>query len=355
MSRFFSSRHTNLTPYTPGEQPQDRTYIKLNTNESPFPPPKEVSDAVSGQAGLLQLYSDPESADLRREIAKELDVPEQQVIVSNGSDELLNFAFQAFADDEHPLLFPDITYGFYSVFAELNRIPYREIPLNEDLSVAWEAYTTPENTVVLANPNAPTGLELSQEKIEAILAADRDRIVILDEAYVDFGGTTALPLLDKYENLLIIRTFSKSRSMAGARLGFAVGSEALIGDLNTIRNSINPYNVNRMTSAAGIASLRNRDYFRSCCGEIIRVRQQTAEKLRKMGFTVTDSKANFLFIASEQIPGERLYRTLKEKGILVRHFDRDRIWNYTRVTVGNEQEMQQFLNAVNEILREERK
>lgn len=352
MSRFFTSRLSALTPYVPGEQPQDRKYVKLNTNESPFPPPPGVVRAAEEEAGKLRLYSDPESAALRQALAERYALSPQQVMVTNGSDEALNFAFIAFGDEDHPLVFPDITYGFYPVFGALNRIPYRTVPLDAEFRIRPEDYAHRHSTIVLANPNAPTGLSLSLGEVEEILRHNRDGVVILDEAYVDFGGESALPLLPKYENLLIIQTFSKSRSMAGARLGFAMGSADLIGDLKTIQYSTNPYNVNRMTAAAGIAALREQNYFDDCCRRIAENRAWTGERLRELGFAVLPSRANFLFARSDRIGGEELYLALKKRGILIRHFTAERIRDYNRITIGTREQMEAFLAGVRECLEE---
>ena len=352
MSRFFSDKYARLVPYTPGEQPRDMQYVKLNTNESPFPPSPSVLSAVSEQCGMLQLYSDPESAVLTRKMAELYGVSERSVIMTNGSDEVLNFAFMAFADEARPLIFPDITYGFYPVFAELNRIPYEAIPLREDFTVCADDYMQKGKTVVIANPNAPTGIYLPLSEIERIVAYDKDRIVIVDEAYIDFGGESAASLTERYDNLLVTGTFSKSRSMAGARLGFGIGSEALIADLNTIKYSTNPYNVNRMTSAAGIAAIDDNDYYMDNCRKIIENREYTACELRRLGFTVLDSMANFVFAKSDRIGGEELYLALRERGILVRHFTSERIKEFNRITIGSAEEMRTFIEEVAEILEE---
>ena len=352
MSRFFSSRYVSLTPYTPGEQPQGRRYIKLNTNESPFPPSPGVLEAAAEEAKRLQLYSDPESRLLREAIAAYYGLQSAQILVGNGSDELLNFAFMAFCDESCPAIFPDITYGFYPVYADLNHIPYREIPLEEDMSFPTEKLTGLHGTLILANPNAPTGLAKSPAEIEALLQARPDTVLVVDEAYVDFGGQSVLPLIGRYDNLLVIQTFSKSRSMAGARLGFAAGSTELIRDLNTLKYSTNPYNVNRMTAAAGIAALREDAYYRENALRIIENRAYTADALRALGFTVTDSKANFLFVRSDRIGGGELYRALKERGILVRHFDKQRITDYLRISIGTREEMDALLREIKAILEE---
>lgn len=352
MSKFFSERYKSLTPYTPGEQPKDRKFIKLNTNESPFPPSPSVSAAVARECEMLQLYSDPESAVLTRKFAELCGASERNVIMTNGSDEVLNFAFMAFADEERPLLFPDITYGFYPVFASLNRIPYKTVPLRDDFTVNAEDYIREGKTVVIANPNAPTGIYLPLSEIEKIVAFDRERVVIVDEAYIDFGGESAISLVGKYDNLLVTGTFSKSRSMAGARLGFGIGSEALIADLNTIKYSTNPYNVNRMTSAAGIAAIDDNDYYMQNCKRIIENREYTTRELRRLGFTVLDSMTNFVFAKSDRIGGEELYLALRERGILVRHFGAERIKDYNRITIGSDEQMRTFVETVEKILEE---
>ena len=353
MSRFFSDRYASLVPYVPGEQPQDRRYLKLNTNESPFPPSPGVLAAVQGEAERLNLYSDPDARALRAKMAETLGVTPDRVIVSNGSDEVLNFAFMAFATDERPLVFPDVTYGFYPVFAELNRLPYTEIPLRDDLSIDPADYCGGQKkTVVIANPNAPTGRCLPLSEIEKIVSANPDGVVIVDEAYIDFGGESAVPLTAGFDNLLVVGTFSKSRSMAGARLGFAVGSPDLIRDLNTIRNSTNPYNVNRMTLAAGVAALDDAAYYRENCEKVVAAREWTTAKLAALGFTVIPSKANFLFARHPAIGGRELYLTLKERGILIRHFDKPRIRDFNRITVGTEEQMRTLVASIETILKE---
>ena len=352
MSRFFSAKFHALTPYTPGEQPREQQYIKLNTNESPFPPSPLAQKRASEEAGKLQLYSDPTCASLTAEAARALGVAEDEIIFSNGSDEVLNFAFMAFCDEHCPAIFPDITYGFYKVFAKLNGIPYKEIPLKADFSLDISDYFGKNATVFIANPNAPTGLYLSLNHIEAILKANPENLVVIDEAYIDFGGDSAIPLTKKYDNLLVVQTFSKSRSMAGGRLGFAVGCKELIRDLNTIKYSVNPYNVNRMTMAAGVGALKDEAYFRSNCQAIMDNRAWTIEELRKLGFETLPSLTNFVFTKNPAIPGKTLYSRLKERGILVRHFDTPRLTDYIRVTIGSKEQMAAFIGTTNEILEE---
>ena len=352
MSRFFSERFASLSPYVPGEQPQDQQYVKLNTNESPFPPPQAVLDAVARESGRLQLYSDPDGRLLRKKLAERCGVGEEQILLGNGSDEVLYLAFLAFADEEHPLAYPDISYGFYPVLSSLLHLPAVAVPLREDYRVDPEDYCGIGKTVVIANPNAPTGLCLSPAELERIVATNPEHVVIIDEAYVDFGAKSALPLLQKYENLLVVQTFSKSRSLAGVRLGFAAGSEALIADLNTLRCSINPYNVNRITLAAGLASLENDEYNRRNCRTIAENRNRTARELKARGFSVLDSKANFLFAASDRIAGGALYRELKARGVLVRHFDKPRISNFVRITVGSREQMDILIATIDKIIKE---
>ena len=357
MSRFFTKRLEKLTPYTPGEQPRDMQYIKLNTNESPFPPSPAVVEAAKAEAGRLQLYSDPTCREITDKLASLYGVSPEQVILTNGSDEVLNFAFMAFADEDHPLVFPKITYGFYPVFAELNRIPYTEIPLKADFSVDYRDYMnlggkTGGCTAVIANPNAPTGLCLTLAEIEEIVRSNPNGVVVIDEAYVDFGAESAVALVDKYDNLLVTQTFSKSRSLAGARLGFGIGNKALISDLHTVRYSTNPYNVNRMTAAAGHAALCDNDYYMQNCRTIMENRDYTTKALRELGFEVLDSLTNFVFAKSDKIGGEALYLELKRRGILVRHFGKASITDYNRVTIGTRAQMEAFISTVKTILEE---
>ena len=352
MSRFFSEKYAGLTPYTPGEQPKDMRYIKLNTNESPFPPSPLAQAMAIEAVENLQLYSDPECRRLVSAAAERYGVSAEEILFTNGSDEILNFAFMAFCDEKHPAVFPDVTYGFYPVFAELNRVPYREIPIKADFSVDVRDYLGAGGTIFLANPNAPTGLALTLDQIEEILKANPDNVVVIDEAYVDFGAESAAGLIHRYDNLLVTQTFSKSRSLAGGRLGFGLGCKALIRDLNTIKYSTNPYNINSMTMAAGIGALRDEDYFRSCCRSIQENRAWTAAALESLGFAVLPSKANFLFARHEHADGKALYLKLKEMGILVRHFDKERLRDYNRITIGSREQMQALMDALQQILEE---
>ena len=352
MSRFFTEKYAALTPYTPGEQPRDMKYVKLNTNESPFPPSAGVAAAVAEQCGKLQLYSDPETTALRGKLSEIYGVSPRQILVTNGSDEVLNFAFMAFADEKSPLVFPDITYGFYPVFAQLNNIPYEEIPLKADFSVDPADYIGVNKTVVIANPNAPTGMVLGLDQIEQIVRSNPNNVVIVDEAYVDFGGESAIPLVEKYDNLLVCQTFSKSRSMAGARLGFGIGNEKLIADLNTIKYSTNPYNINRMTEFAGVAALEENEYYLANARTIQDNRAWTVARLEELGFSVLPSKANFVFATHENMDGEKLYLELKKRGILIRHFTKERICRYNRITIGTKEQMQILIDTVKDIQKE---
>ena len=351
MSRFFSEKYSALDPYVPGEQPRDMRYVKLNTNESPYPPPPEVAEAAAAACSRLNLYPDPDCTVLREMLGELHGVAPENVLPVNGSDEALNFIFMAFGDASHPFIFPDITYGFYPVFCRLNAVPFEEIPLQEDFTVRVEDYTGAERNIVIANPNAPTGLALTVEDIERIVASNPDNVVVIDEAYVDFGGETCIPLTKKYDNLLVVQTFSKSRSMAGLRLGYAVGSAALIADLRAVKYSTNPYNVGCLTQAAGQAALRVNEFFMANCREIAETRGYTAEKLKAMGFSVLPSLANFLFASHPDVPGETLYRELKARGVLVRHFDKPRIRAYNRITIGTRGQMDVFLAAAEEIVK----
>jgi len=350
MSRFLTTDYEKLEPYTPGEQPRDMRYIKLNTNESPYPPAPAVAEAALGEARRLQLYCDPTCAALRDAIAGRYGVKRENVYVANGSDDILYFAFMAFAGRGGRAWFPDITYGFYSVFCELIGVDYTRVPLEPDFSVNPDAYMGLDGMIAIANPNAPTGLALGVDRIEAILRANPDRVVLIDEAYVDFGGESCVSLTAKYDNLLVVQTFSKSRSMAGARLGFAIADAGLIDDLNRIKFSTNPYDVNRMTQAAGVAAILEDGYYMANCRIIEKTREATARALEALGFAVVPSKANFLFAKSDRIGGGELYSALKARGVLVRHFDAPRIRDYNRITIGTPEQMETLIDTIKQIL-----
>lgn len=350
MSRFLSKTKGTLSAYVPGEQPRDKKYIKLNTNESPFKPSKKAIRCGKKALSRLQLYPDPEVKNLIFELSKTYGVKTDNVITANGSDEILNFIFLAFCDKENGVVFPDITYGFYPVFSNLNGVSYTEIPLNENFEINVDDYIGVNKNIFIANPNAPTGIALTLSQIELIVKSNPNNIVVIDEAYVDFGAQSAVSLTTKYDNLIVVGTFSKSRSMAGARLGFAIANTELILDLKTIKYSVNPYNVNATTYALGVGTLIDSEYTKRNCQKIIENREYTTRELKLLGFTVLNSSANFIFCKSDKVEGETLYKRLKEKGILVRYFSKERIKDFIRVTIGNKREMQTFILKVKEIL-----
>ena len=349
MSRFLNQQYQSLEAYTPGEQPRDQQYIKLNTNESPYPPAPSVVEAMTAeQVELLRLYSDPTAKNLKEKLAGLYGVKPENVFVSNGSDEVLNFSFMAFGGGG--VVFPDISYGFFEVYAELYGINAEKIPLEADFSVDYQKYCGKNKMVVIANPNAPTGMTLPLWQIEEIVKTNPDAVVLIDEAYVDFGGETCLPLVKTYDNLLVTRTFSKSRCLAGGRLGYAFASPEIIADLEKIKYSTNPYNINRLTLLLGEKTVEAEGYYQEKCREIEETRAWTTAQLKELGFTVLPSKANFIFVKTDKIDGGELYKTLKTKGILVRHFTNPRICQFNRVTIGTREQMQTFVNTVKEVL-----
>ena len=350
MSRFLSPTLSHLEPYTPGEQPQDRSYVKLNTNESPYPPAPAVLEAIQKETGRLQLYPDPACAALRQKAAAYYGLEPDQIMAGNGSDENLFFALRAFCDENHPLAHADITYGCYAVWCGLLHIPEDIIPLEADFSLDPIQYHGRKETIVIANPNAPTGLALPPEAIGAIADANPDNVVIVDEAYVDFGAQSCVPLIASHDNLLVVQTFSKSRQMAGARLGLTMGNRELIADMERVRSSLNPYNINRMTLAAGIAALESTGYFNETRHQIMETRAWTAGELARRGFELTHSQTNFLFARTDRMEGGTLYQALRDKGVLVRHFSAPRISDWLRITVGTMEQMETLLNKLDEIL-----
>lgn len=353
MSRFLSSLYESLKEYVPGEQPQDKKYVKLNTNESPFPPSPGVVAAVTDEeVKKLCLYSDPESKLLKAKLAENYSLLSENVFVANGSDDILNFAFMAFAR-ETGAVYPDISYGFYPVFAELYGINSTVIALEDDFSVDYKKYLGIGKMVVIANPNAPTGKTLPLCEIEEIVKTNPDNVVLVDEAYVDFGCESAVGLVKKYDNLLVVQTFSKSRSMAGARLGFAFAAPEIIKDLEKIKYSTNPYNLNRLTQLMGVKALEEQEYYENNCRTIAENREFTVKELEKIGFTVIPSKANFIFAKHNKISGEKIYLKLKDKGVLVRHFNSERIKEYNRITIGTKEQMQVLIDKLIEIIGEE--
>lgn len=355
MSRFLKESYQAMEAYVPGEQPRDMEYIKLNTNESPYPPAPSVVAAITGrEVELLRLYSDPTCKVLKEKLAALYSVKPENIFVSNGSDDTLNFAFMAFPGKKG-VKFPDLTYGFYTVFSELNGIAYEEVPLKEDFSLDYRDYCGGDKLIVIANPNAPTGLSIPVWQIEEILKANPDNVVVIDEAYVDFGGESAYPLMEKYDNILVIRTFSKSRCLAGGRLGYAIGPAELIADMEKLRFSTNPFSVNRLTMVLGEATVDAESYYQEKCAEIIETRNWTSKQLEALGFTVLPSDTNFLFAKTDAMGGEELYLNLKKQGILVRHFGKERIKDYNRITIGTRQQMEVCVRVIGEILKEAEK
>lgn len=353
MKSYMVKKYASLVEYVPGEQPRDMEYVKLNTNESPFPPSPKVIEAISAcEVGKLKLYSDPEGKDTRDAIAAHFGYERDNILLGNGSDEILAFAFFAFCAGEK-CVFPDISYGFYKVYADLVGAKYKMIPLREDYTIDPDDYKKARGTVIIANPNAPTGVALTKAQIEEIVASNAGHVVLIDEAYVDFGAESAVPLVKKYSNLIVAQTFSKSRSLAGARLGYAIASPELITDMNRIKYSFNPYNVSRLTLLAGKAAIEDDEYFGSCTAAIIENRQYLTKELEKRGFCVLPSGANFVFAKTDKTGGEALYKKLKERGVLVRWFDKERIEDFLRITVGTKEQIDVLLSKTDEILGKE--
>lgn len=346
MTSFLLERHRKLPAYVPGDHVEGSGLIRLNTNESPYPPSAGVAAAIAAQVGSLSYYNDPDCTQLREALAGVYGVKPSQVIATNGSDELLYFAFIAFADETHSIALPDVTYGYYDLFAASQGIPLVKIPLKDDFTIDYRDYLGIGKTIVFPNPNAPTGFALALDQIDAIAKSNPENVLIVDEAYVDFGAQTALGLIDDNPNLLIVRTFSKSRSMAGARLGFGMAQESLIAQLETIRNAINLYSVNRMTQAAGVAACRENDYYMNNCRRIMEARAYTTDMLRAHGFEVLDSLGNFVFARPHGMGAAALKEQLAQRGILVRHWDAPRVRDYLRISIGTMQEMQALDAAI---------
>ena len=353
MSKFLIDKYKTLEAYTPGEQPRDMQYVKLNTNESPYPASQCVIDSISREeVARLNLYPDPECKALKTKLAELYGVDYENVFISNGSDEILSFAFMAFCSEQTGAVFPNISYGFYKVYGDLYNVDYTQAKLKDDFTIDTDDYINVGKTVVIANPNAPTGLSVSVEDIEKIVASNPDNVVLIDEAYVDFGGKSCLELVKKYDNLLVVRTYSKSRSMAGARLGFAIGSKEIIDDLNRIKYSTNPYNINRLTLLAGAAAIDDSSYYSECCARVAETREYSKQRLSQLGFEYLDSDANFIFARSDKIGGEEYYLKLKERGVLVRHFSDPLISDYVRITVGTREQMDVLFSTTEKILSE---
>ena len=340
-----------VEPYVPGEQPKQENMIKLNTNENPYPPAPGVEKVLkSMETGDFRLYPKPDARELVDALAEEYGVPANQVFVGVGSDDVLGMAFLTCFNSEKPILFPDITYSFYPVWADLFKIPYNRPALDENFCIKKEDYFAENGGIVIANPNAPTSIAMPLADIEEIVAKNPDSVVIIDEAYVDFGGESALPLVDKYDNLLVVQTFSKSRSMAGMRIGFAIGNKELIDAMYAVRNSYNSYTMNMPSILCGVEAVKDRAYFEKTTKAIMATREDVAEKLVKLGFKVLPSSANFLFAAHESVPAEELFMMLREKHIYVRYFKQPRIQNYLRITIGTPEQMEKFLAEVRSYL-----
>ena len=351
MNQYWSRRIREAVPYTPGEQPKDRTFIKLNTNECPYPPTPRAVEAIRGAAGEgLRLYPDPECLDLRTSIARREGLDVSQVFCGNGSDEILAFAFQAFFDPDREVVFPSITYSFYPVYANFFGLKYREVPMNPNFSVQVDLLCGENGGVVLANPNAPTGIAVGLDVVERVLAANPNVAVIVDEAYIDFGADSAIGLIGRYPNLLVVQTSSKSRALAGLRVGWAMGSPGLIDGLRCVRDSVNSYTVDRLAQAGAAAAVRDEDYFQAIRRRVIKTREKTEKTLKEIGFTVLPSQANFLFCSYPARSGKALLDGLRERGILVRWWNRPDIRDWLRISVGTDEEMDALVQALCEMV-----
>jgi histidinol-phosphate aminotransferase len=341
-----------VVPYVPGEQPKASGIIKLNTNENPYPPSPKVADAVKGlDIDSLRLYPDPCVTDLVNEIADYYGIGHDQVFVGVGSDDVISMAFLTFFNSDKPVLFPDVSYSFYSVWGDVYRIPYEQVPLDDEFRIVSSDYYRENGGIIFPNPNAPTALYKELDGVEDIVAHNPDVVVVVDEAYIDFGGESALELTKKYDNLLVVQTFSKSRSMAGMRIGYAMGNPELIKAMNDVKFSINSYTMNRTSIAYGIEAIRDRAYFEQCVGNIVATRERAKERLSQLGFGFPDSKANFIFARHESVEGKEIFQRLKEKKIYVRYFDKPRIDQYLRITIGTDEQMERLYEALSEILK----
>ena len=351
MSNNWESYVRKVVPYTPGEQPQVTDVVKLNTNENPYPPSPSVRAILEDfEYGRMRLYPDPDSSVLVDAIAKRYNVKSSQVFAGVGSDDVLAIAFMTFFGSEKPVIFPNITYSFYDVWADVYRIPYKQIPLNSDFTINREDYITENGGIVIANPNAPTGVMETIENIEYIVKNNPDSVVIVDEAYVDFGGESCLSLVEKYENLLVVQTYSKSRSMAGMRIGFAIGSEKLIKYMNDVKFSINSYTMNPITQLCGAASMADEEYFRETVDRIIATRERSKARLTELGFVFPDSKTNFIFASPQKVSAKVIFEELKKRNIFVRYWNKPIICDYLRISIGTDEEMDRLFNALEEII-----
>lgn len=341
-----------VVPYTPGEQPKKANIIKLNTNENPYPPSKGVYEAWKNLSiDKLRLYPDPTIGKLTSAIAEFHNISNGEVFVGVGSDDVLAMCFMTFFNSEKPILFPDITYSFYDVWANMLKIKYKQIPLDDNFEIVVDDYSVENGGIIFPNPNAPTGALLPLESVEKIIQNNQDVIVIVDEAYIDFGGVSALELIHKYDNLLVVQTFSKSRSMAGARIGYAMGNKVLIKYLNDVKYSFNSYTLNTMAIELGIKAIEDREYFDETRNKIIKTREWTKAKLKDLGFSFKDSKSNFIFAKHESKKAKDIFEALKEAGIYVRYFSKpERINNYLRITIGTDDEMEKLISFLQQYL-----
>ena len=351
MDKPFLAKLRRIDPYVPGEQPQSDDIIKLNANENPYPPAPGVQQVLrTFDASRLALYPDANGKSLKKALAGRFGVKPTQVFLGNGSDDVLALAFQSFFCSGEPILYPDITYSFYPVWCDLFRIPYETMPLDDNFCVNLRDYDKPNGGVVLPNPNAPTGRGLSLASIEDLLQHNADCVVIIDEAYVDFGAQSAVPLIEKYENLLVVQTMSKSRSLAGLRIGYALGSETLIATLEAVKNSYNSYTLDSLALAAGEASVADEAYFQDTCRKVMATRERAADALRELGFTVSPSLTNFLFVTHPKKEAPVIFEYLRQKNIFIRYFKLPRIDNYLRITVGTDEQMDRMIEALRAFL-----
>lgn len=351
MNRYWSDVVKSLTPYVPGEQPRLEKLVKLNTNESPYPPSPKVLDAISAvSADALRRYPDPASTELRKAIAAQNGIQPEQVFIGNGSDEVIALAFLALLKQQLPLYFPDVSYSFYPVWSQLFGIEWCTVPVAQDFSVDPDSYPVENGGIIIPNPNAPTGMLMSLSSVRRLLQRSADSVVVIDEAYIDYGGESAVHLIDEFDNLLVVQTLSKSRALAGLRVGFAMGSAALIDALERVKNSFNSYPLDAIAQRAAVAAIGDTDYFRSSCQRVIVSRETLCSRMESLGFQVLPSSANFLFASHARFPAKQLFADLRERGIVVRYFDKPRIDNFLRISIGTEQDIAELLHALTELV-----
>ena len=351
MSKYWNENVKAIDPYVPGEQPKDKKYIKLNTNENPYPPSEKVIEAIKKTAnGDLKLYPDPTCSDLKSKIAEYYDIDNDEVFIGNGSDEILAFIFMTYFEKGRTVLFPDISYTFYKVYAELFELDYKMVKLDDEFNIPLDELKKKNGGVILPNPNAPTGKYIDTFELEKLVKANEDSVVIIDEAYIDFGGESMVPYTKKYSNLLVVQTFSKSRALAGLRVGFAIGNKELIEGLNRIKNSMNSYTIDRLALAGAKAAIEDDEYFKKITKLIIETREKYIVKIKELGFEVLESKSNFIFVKHNELKGDYIYNQLKEKGVLVRYFGKEKVEDYLRITIGTNEEMDILIEKIKEII-----